>query len=200
MERTKLEALVVQKEWDMFQKVNGIGGRAACQDQMATFIIMRTSQFESWEMEVVESYLQDLIEAEKEGRNLVMEKYAYMMEETDPLYYEQIRQLLPKVSPKKILLAEKIVTHYMAWVEEFAIAYPHIRKNGRPAEGVSFDGTTSLKNYLQSELYTYSERTLELFAGSIISNVGLNRYWLSMERMVQAYGYNNLDEAEADLM
>ncbi len=199
MTRSEIVTQVVKMEWEMFQKVKGIDGRAECQDQLTTFVIMRTSQFESWEIEVVESYLNDLEEAVKNDRNLVMEKYAYMMEETDPAYFEQIRRFLPPITPKAILIADKIVSHFMVWVEEFGIHYPHIRQNGRPAEGLTMDGTTSLRNYLKSELYTYSERTLELFAASINSNKDLNRYWLSMEYMVKAYGYNSLEEAEADL-
>lgn len=199
MSRTAIEQAVVSLEWEMFQNVKNIGGRADCQDQMTTFVIMRTSQFESWDLDVVKSYLKDLQEAKKNGRNLVMEKYAYMMEDTDPLYFAKIKNILPPVDEKKKVVVEKILQHFMVWVEEFAIHYPNIRKNGRPAEENDIQGGTSLKTYLRSELYTYSMRTLELFAGSILENVELNRYWLSMEKMVQAYGYKTLDEAEADL-
>ena len=63
MERKQMEKFVVEKEWEMFQQVKGIGGRASCQDDQETFVIMRLSQFESWPEEAVESYLQDLEEA-----------------------------------------------------------------------------------------------------------------------------------------
>lgn len=200
MYRLEIEQKVVDLEWEMFQQVKGIDGRAPCQDQMKTFIIMRMSQYESWDIEVVESYLKDLEEAKANGRNLVMEKYAYMMEETDPGYFAQIKHLLPEVSDEAKIIIEKIVAHFKLWVEEFAIHYPNIRKNGRPAEASSVDGTTSLINYLKSELATYSLRTLERFVVSIMANKELNRYWLSMEKMVQFYGYKSLDEAEADLI
>lgn len=199
MNRTDIEKVIIELEWDMFQKVQNIGGRADCQDQRKTFAVMRMSQFESWDLDVVCSYLKDLQDARSQGRNLVMEKYAYMMEETDPAYFEQIKSLLPPISDTVRLLVEKIIVHYMLWVEEFAIQYPNIRKNGRPAEAASIDGTTSLKNYLKCELYTYSQRTLELFIQSIVQYPELNRYWVSMEKMVHAHGYKNLEEAEADL-
>lgn len=36
-----------------------------------------------------------------------MEKYAYMMEETDPVYFLSIKELLPEISEEKQLMAEK---------------------------------------------------------------------------------------------
>lgn len=199
MRRAAIEKTVVFLEWQMFQKVQGINGRAACQDNMETFVIMRTSQFESWDMEVVESYLKDLQDARNNGRNLMVEKYAYMMEETDPEYFASIRHILPTISEKKKIMVEKILVHYREWVQEFAIHYPNIRKNGRQADMTDLTGRASLFNYLKCELYTYSERTLELYCGSIIQQPELNRYWLSMEKMAEAYGYKTLDEAEEAL-
>lgn len=46
MERRELERQIVEKEWLMFQQVQGVNGRAACQDDWTTFLIMRLSQFE----------------------------------------------------------------------------------------------------------------------------------------------------------
>ncbi|MBR5046631.1 MAG: DUF4125 family protein, partial [Eubacterium sp.] len=190
---------VVSLEWEMFQQVKGINGRASCQDNLETFVIMRTSQFESWDLDVVRSYLRDLIEAKQNERNLVMEKYAYMMEETDPQYFARIKHLLPAVSEKARQLAEQILDHYEAWVVEFAARYPNIRKNGRSMDGAVIGGRASLLNYLKCELYTYSEDTLKKYLDSILNKKELNRYWLSMEKMAQAYGYRTLDEAEEDL-
>ncbi|MCI6857728.1 MAG: DUF4125 family protein [Eubacterium sp.] len=199
MERAELEKNIVAKEWDMFQKVKGIDGRASCQDDWKTFFIMRISQFESWDLSVLKSYYADLLEAEKQERNLVMEKYAFMMEETDPVYFLSIRSLLPEVSEKKELIAEKITSCFMKWEQEMEKTHPNVRKHGRPAEGIGSDGTASFRNYLKCELYTYSERTLALFLLSIEKNPDCNRYKIAMEKMVQAYGYASLDEAEKAL-
>ena len=199
MGRTENEHLIVKKEWDMFQNVKNVGGRADCQDDWETFVIMRLSQLKSWEDNVVESYLNDLVEAEKAERNLVMEKYAYMMEETDPKYFARIKHLLPPVTDKAKSLVDKIVSQYEDWVKEFAAKYPNIRKNGRAMDGGSIGERATLLNYLKCELYTYSENTLELYWDSILKNKEFNRYWYSMEKMAQAYGYQTLDEAEADL-
>ena len=105
MERRELERQIVEKEWLMFQQVQGVNGRAACQDDWTTFLIMRLSQFEGWDTDVLESYFEDIVQAEAQERNLIMEKYAYMMEETDPVYFLSIKELLPEISEEKQLMA-----------------------------------------------------------------------------------------------
>ena len=188
MERRELERQIVEKEWLMFQQVQGVNGRAACQDDWTTFLIMRLSQFE-------ESYFEDIVQAEAQERNLIMEKYAYMMEETDPVYFLSIKELLPEISEEKQLMAEKITSIYMEWEKEADIKYPNIRRHGRPAEGIGVDGTVSVK----CELYTYSAKTLALFILSIEKNPEYNRYLATMQKMVQAYGYSSLEEAEKEM-
>ena len=74
MERRELERQIVEKEWLMFQQVQGVNGRAACQDDWTTFLIMRLSQFEGWDTDVLESYFEDIVQAEAQERNLIMEK------------------------------------------------------------------------------------------------------------------------------
>ena len=63
MERRELERQIVEKEWLMFQQVQGVNGRAACQDDWTTFLIMRLSQFEGWDTNVLESYFEDIVQA-----------------------------------------------------------------------------------------------------------------------------------------
>ena len=84
----------------------------------------------------------------------------------------------------------------MEWEKEADIKYPNIRRHGRPAEGIGVDGTVSVRNYLKCELYTYSAKTLALFILSIEKNPEYNRYLATMQKMVQAYGYSSLEEAE----
>lgn len=95
-----LVARIVEIEWKMFQNVPNIGGRAACQEDLNTFEIMRSSQAMSWSEAALESYLGDLTEAEKNGRNLPAEKYARMMKSTSPLEYARIEHLIPPLNLK----------------------------------------------------------------------------------------------------
>ena len=67
---------IVAKEWDMFQTVANVSGRAACQDNFETFSIMRSSQANGWSEAALSSYLDDLTDAQENGRNLLTEKYA----------------------------------------------------------------------------------------------------------------------------
>ena len=96
-------------------------------------------------------------------------------------------------------MAEKITSIYMEWEKEADIKYPNIRRHGRPAEGIGVDGTVSVRNYLKCELYTYSAKTLALFILSIEHNPEYNRYLATMQKMVQAYGYSSLEEAEKEM-
>ena len=199
MDRRGIEKLIIQDEWEMFQMVHGIDGRASCQDQYTTFVIMRGSQFASWPEEVIFSYLTDLEDAKSAERNLVMEKYAHMMAVTDPAYYEQIRSVLPPISDEVRLLAQAITSQYMIWEKELEIRYPNVRKNGRAANDLSADGRASFENYLRCELMTYSARTLALLMKYINEHPDENLYLKSMELMARCYGYSSLDEAEQAL-
>ena len=51
---------IIEREWEFFQKVQNIGGRASCQDDFETFNIQRTAQFKVFYQDVLESYLNDL--------------------------------------------------------------------------------------------------------------------------------------------
>ena len=51
---------IVQLEWDFFQQVHHIDGRASCQDDFETFYLQRKSQFEAFYQNVQKACLQDL--------------------------------------------------------------------------------------------------------------------------------------------
>ena len=106
---------IVNSEWAMFQKVENIGGRAFCQDQYDTFYANRYSQHSVLRSDTLESYRRDLLSAERTGRNLIMEKYAYMMEFTEPEYYEaNLKAHLPALDQKKAELIADIVSRQLA--------------------------------------------------------------------------------------
>lgn len=70
---------IIAIEWAMFDCVNKGKGRASCQDDPDTFLIMRQAQFDAWCEELVDSYLSDLLIADAKGMNLIELKYLYMM-------------------------------------------------------------------------------------------------------------------------
>ena len=100
---------IVDKEWKMFDLVRNEGGRASCQNDPATFRIMRSSQFMTWPQDLLQSYLADLEAAERAGRNLLTEKYAFMMESTAPLEFRRIRHMLPAHDKEVLEFIKEIV-------------------------------------------------------------------------------------------
>jgi hypothetical protein len=189
---------VIDIEWGMFQNTENIAGRASCQEDPETFKIMRSSQFENWSKEAVESYLDDLNEATRKGENLIAEKYARMMKSTSPIEYSKVEHLLHPVQDEVIGLIDNIVKIVLDWEEELSLEVPYILKKGRPlhASTDSF-GVTSLETYLRGELSTYSKKTLELLYAHFLKekSQNINGSKITMEFMVKKYGYQSLAEA-----
>lgn len=88
--RDELMSEIIKLEWDMFSHVSNVGGPASCQMRPDTFKIMRKSQAATWSDELLASYLEDLKTATREGRNIMTEKYARMMESTFPEEYRKL--------------------------------------------------------------------------------------------------------------
>ncbi len=203
MSRTEdLVNRIVEIEWEMFQNVPNIGGRASCQEDAKTFRIMRSSQGLSWSEAALESYLADLHEAEREGRNLLTEKYARMMKSTAPMEYARMEHLLPGLSPEVLHLIDEIMEIVLEWEEELSRRYPYLVKRGRPIRSAQDKGlVTSLETYMRGELATYSERTLRLlletFAKQRADNV--NGSETVLHHMVRQYGYGSAEEANRKL-
>lgn len=190
---------IVEMEWEMFQNVRNTGGRAACQDDFETFDVMRKSQFLTWDLPLLESYWQDLQEGKAQGRNLVMEKYAYMMESTAPKEYEAIATGLPKISEEKQAMVEQIVAIKVGWREEFAEKYPHLSGQARiihTSEDTLYD--ISFETYLRGELKTYSMQTLVLYGRRIVAFVQEQKNMTEeiMRYTTAFYGYKTLEDAE----
>ena len=190
---------IIALEWEDFRNVNNEGGKAVCQERPGTFALMRRAQFSPWPEELAESYLADLEEAKKQGRNLPAEKYAWMMESTAPEAFARIQSLLPAPSSEAKALAEEIIAPQVRWMKEYYEAYPDLSAGNRPlttAEDRPDD--TSFETYLRGELYTYSERTLRICLAFVktLQARGENLALLTMEAIVRAYGYRSLTEAE----
>ncbi len=199
MKKEQLIDEVVELEWTQFQNVHNEGGRASCQDDKETFLIMRKSQFLAWKEDVTESYLEDLKDAWKAGWNLLTEKYARMMESTAPEQYETFREILPKRSKERIALQEELIRQIITWAEEFSARYPNLGGTGRKihtSEDTPWD--TSQETYLRGEISTYSDRTMERYAAMIreMEKNGENLTEKIVGFMTAFYGYHSLEEAE----
>ncbi|MFC1925890.1 DUF4125 family protein [Chloroflexota bacterium] len=194
---------IIGIEWQMFQNVPNVGGKALCQEDPVTFKIMRFSQGMSWSEAALKSYLKDLKEAEKKERNLLTEKYARMMRSTAPSEYDQIEHLLPPLNPEVFPLIDKILEIALPWQEELAERFPSILGRGRPlraSQDTPF--ATSFETYLRGELLTYSRRTLELYHRNLLKqkNENINGSQIALEHTVKQYGYSSLEEANKKLM
>lgn len=98
---------ILKREWEFFQNVHHMEGRAECQDNPQEFEIMRRSQWETLPDEILESYLEDLILAKHRGENIVQDKYARMMKYSAPKEYEVIKNYLPEIPQEKKRINQK---------------------------------------------------------------------------------------------
>ena len=193
---------LIQMEWQQFYQVHNEGGRASCQEDPKTFAIMRRSQFTAWPEALVDSYTADLEAAEDVGRNLLTEKYAWMMEDTAPEEFAQLCRFLPEPSLLQKEMLDEITQIQIAWMREYAEKYPHLAAGNRAIRAAeAAPGETSFETYLRGELHTYSEDTLLLYRDMIrsLKAQGVNMSLLIMEANVNAYGYQSLEDAEKRL-
>ena len=203
MNKDYLITKIVELEWAFFQATQNTDGRADCQDDKKTFEIMRIAQAKIWSEETLESYVNDLENAIDEGENPVAYKYGFMMEETYPDEYLQIKKMLPIISSYKQELIEKICSIHGKWTYEAYNKYPYLTSRGRPITTKAAQGGrwAAVDNYLKSELMTYSESTLLLCLGDTEAayNKGENLTILILKSTAEAYGYGSIEAVEKRL-
>lgn len=190
---------IVALEWRQFQQVQNEGGRADCQEDPETFRIMRKSQFLVWTQEALDSYLEDIREAEEKNWNLLTEKYARMMKSTAPKRYAELERWMPKRREERIQIQEELIRRKLRWEEEFAEEYPNLAGRGRLLyTSQDTPWATSFETYARGEMATYSDRTIELLKEMYEQMVkkGENLSYRIMENMVAFYGYQSLEQAE----
>ena len=195
MEKEKIIEKILEKEWKYFSNLNNIGGRADCQDNREDFIIMRKSQWETFNEETLLSYLEDL----NSKNNPLFQKYAQMMKHNSPEEYKKIKDILEKASDEKTDLVNKIMFIYMEWEKEFFERYPIFSSMGRPLYSSEDDNIeTSIETYLRGELLSYSEKTLKLYLDYVIDNKekNINLAIKNMDNLARMQGFNDSDEVE----
>ncbi|MCR5799632.1 MAG: DUF4125 family protein [Lachnospiraceae bacterium] len=202
LKHNELVDRIAEEEWAAFDKVINEGGRASCQDDRETFMIMRKSQYMTWTDEMLESFIADFENAKQAGWNLITEKYGRMEESTAPEEYAKIKDSLPERDEKTRAIVEEIVKIQVGCMEDLATLYPNVATSARSIH--TFEDTpwnTSYETYLRGELLTYSPETLALYGEYIVGYVK-NEKNPAMEIMTNTahlYGYRSLDELEKKL-
>lgn len=202
MDKEQMIEQIVKLEWEAFDKVDNEGGRAFCQDDWATFSIMRKSQYMEWNEPMLASFTDDFNTANARGWNLITEKYARMEKTTSPEEYEKIKDKLPPHTEQQDAIIEQIVAIQVGMMEDVAGKYPKLADNARTlhtADDKPWD--TSYETYLRGELGTYSERTLALYGMFIaeIAKAGGNLAYNIISNTAKLYGYDSIEDAEAKL-
>lgn len=191
---------IILHEWDMYRALNVEGGHDPSQDDFDTFKLMRSSQFETWTPDCILHYLQDVSAAIDAGRNLMTEKYAYMMEFTAPEYYnEHLRDHLSPNTMEGEQIINKSIELLHRWNLEMDEMYPNLARRGRPATEVGADGTVSREIYARGEMRTYSVPLLILYGKMLRAADAAGRNLAIEERdaMVRKYGFKSIEDAEA---
>jgi hypothetical protein len=166
---------ILATEVEMFLSVP-TAEEPSCRRHLEEMKLHRTGQFAGWSQATCASYLQDLERAKASGKNLMTLKYARLDDLVPPL----------STNPRIAWIRERFVD----WQRQVIADYPAVMRGARELEGFA--------DYLQAELETYSDRTLELLAGDVEAcqraggNMSLEVYRLLAERS----GYRSLEAME----
>jgi len=164
---------IIRLEWDMFSRVRTLEP-AECQERSGTFRVMRRMHHSVMPEAVLESYLDDLRQANIRGRNLMTEKYARM------------QKLMPPLSANPLI--PQIVEIEAEWMRELVERYPSTFESA----------IVNFVTYASCELETYSDRTLFLYHDMVVEarrqdrNLAEERYSYLFRKM----GYDSIAERE----
>lgn len=182
-----LIAKILDIEVHMFLTVTS-EQKSNCQNYPDRFKMQRKAQFIPWSVSSLESYLADLVAAEKESRNLMVFKYARM----------DGRIPVGNNNP----LIKKIAGIFLKWQEAFFEKYPNIAVKARPvSRAENTMNNTSFETYLSGELETYSDKTLACLHGDVMDKM---KKEINMSEEIYGYlvrflGYDSLVDAEETL-
>ena len=150
---------VVALEWEQFDAVLGMNGRAGCQDDLRRFSAYRCAQYLAFPHGLIPRVLAELEQAELSGRNLVEEKYARMMAATDPAEFNRTwANALPLTSAVKRGTLGQLRELLEPALAQAARDLPQTHRHARP--DVSSAGAVSALDYFLAELEGFSLSTI----------------------------------------
>ena len=200
MERSDLIGNIAGMEWKMFGLMECKNDQVESPEDYITFMIMRTAQFMAWNSETLESYFDDLNVAYDSGKNLMADKYGYLLQWTRPEAYEKLKASLTPVPQEKLALIDQIMDIQQKQAAAFGQQYPNLgSRGGRPATAAGAWPVSTQESYARSELQIYSVRTLEQYLSYLLllAENGISFVERVMLYTVSVYGYATLEDAEA---
>lgn len=168
---------IIDAEQEMFCALN-TGEDQTTEEKIRPFRLGRWMSFSALSDDVLDSYLLDLLQARKDGRNLMTEKYALMAGQIKPISEDP--------------LIEEIVAVEGGWMRELAQKYPHVVSHGE-------ENAAYFRKYTACELQTYSTNTLALLHRDIVAAqlVGENLAEKRYDNFYSRIGKGSLRELEA---
>ncbi|MDY2777412.1 MAG: DUF4125 family protein [Collinsella sp.] len=200
MSRKEVIDTIIRHEWDDFSHVRDIDGVSDCQRRPDVFTRMRRALLETWSDELLESYLEDVLNAKGSGRSLMSEKYAWMMQTVDSEHFADIVDMLPMLPYEACERIERIVKVFLVWQAWANALHPRLTADGRPLlTEDDAPGITSFETYTRGELKSYSPRTVEIYERYVIDcwRHGRNLALENLDNIARSYGYADADDAEA---
>jgi uncharacterized protein DUF4125 len=169
---------ILEIEVKMFLRVR-TADEPSCRAYVEEMRLHRHGQFATWSEETCRSYLGDLQTAETSGDNLMTIKYARMDDLIPPYSHS------PRIND--------IVVRFVEWQRDFMTRFPNIMRGGRDMAGFT--------KYLQSELETYSDATLELLWKDVESchGSGVNMSVEVYRYLASHSGFDTLEAMEQRL-
>lgn len=157
MDKNRLLDEIAEREFQMFLAAPEQGDTAQFQDRPEIFKLTRRMAHSAHDNEFLESYLDDLREAAKNGRNFMREKYGF---DNQPRHEQDSA------------LVDEIADAEMHFLNQAASLYPDIIRHKASEE---------YRHYLRAELETLSSKSLELYAAEIRKDLA-NGYNPALER------------------
>lgn len=160
--KRKLTNEIVEIEYKMFKSLKNIGGEASCQRNYPYFKLMREAQYLTFNINLLESYLEDLHEALNNNYNLLEIKYGFMEETLDPNHFKEISSRLPQLTKfQKEVIAS--ISDVVLEMKNLFDKTPHAKMRDNDSSHDTYNNA-SYETYLKGELASYSEKTLYLYA------------------------------------